>query len=439
MSHRNKLLVLNVAALSADMAGRLRVPGLTFRPMQTVFPAVTCTVQASFRTALPPVQHGVVANGLYHHRLRRVLFWEQAASLVEGPRIWGDLRARGGKVGLMFWQQSIGESADLIVSPKPVHKHSGGMIQDVYTQPHDLYDRLCAQVGRRFNLMHYWGPMASRKSSEWIADAICAVMDMPDVAPDLLLAYLPHLDYDLQRYGPEHQKIDAAIRVLQGLLTRLVDHARSRDYDVLLFGDYAIRTADRGAVFPNRALRDAGLFSTRRVKGMHYPDFFASKAFAMVDHEIAHVYVPDRASLDRARDVLASLGGVGEVMGRVHAGGGDLILVAADGYWFAYPWWTDRKEAPDFAAHVDIHNKPGFDPCELFFGWPPGSVSRDADRVRGSHGRTGPGREVAWAATCDLGAEPENLIQLSQAVMSRLNSQRPAGGPATGHTRAPGE
>ena len=426
MTLSRKLLVVQLAAFGANIAARLkRVPGhLAFHSIDPVFPAVTCPAQASFRTGTTPSGHGMIANGVYHDRLKKILFWEQAASLVDGPRIWDAFRARGGKVGMMFWQQSLGESVDLIVSPRPIHKHSGGMIQDVYTTPGDLYGRLCERIGRKFNLMHYWGPLASRKSSEWIVDAVCAVMDMPDIAPDLLLTYLPHMDYDLQRYGTEHSKVDRAVHELEGYLATLYDAAQAKGYDVLLVGDYAIKTVEHGAIFPNGALRNADLFLTQTVKGMAYPDFFAGKAFAMVDHEVAHVYVPDRNELERTRSVLADIEGVSDVLDREtqqawgidHPHSGDYVLIAEDGYWFAYPWWTDRAEAPDFATHVDIHNKPGFDACELFFGWPPGSVSVDTSKVKGSHGRVGPGREIAWAGTLDLPEVPEDLVGLARAV-----------------------
>ena len=426
-----KLLVVQVAALSAEIARRLgNVAGLgVFAEMQAAFPAVTCTAQASFRTGQPASQHGMIANGVYTDRLKKIMFWEQAASLVDGPRIWDAFRAQGGTVGIMFWQQSLGERADLIVSPRPIHKHSGGMIQDVYTEPRGLYDTLCEKAGRRFNLMNYWGPLASRKSTDWIVESICAVMDMPEQAPELLLTYLPHMDYDLQRHGLEHKRVDVAIRQLAGYLGRLAEQANKCGYEILIAGDYAITDVSEGAVFPNGALRTADLFFTQSVKGMAYPDFFASRAFAMVDHEVAHVYTRDEAACEQARKVLSELVGIESVLDREaqralaidHPLSGDLVLVAADGYWFAYPWWTDRAEAPDFASHVDIHNKPGFDPCELFFGWPPGSVSQDTTKVRGSHGRTGPGREVAWVSSAELG-QPSDTAALGRAVQAWLGA-----------------
>ncbi len=422
-----KLLVIDVAALGWNMASRL--PG--FASAQSILPAVTCTVQASFRTAALPAAHGMVANGLYYRNLRKVLFWEQSSALVEGPRIWDDFRARGKKVGLMFWQQAMGEAADLIVSPAPIHKHSGGMIQDCYTQPTELQARLNEAIGRPFNLMNYWGPLANHKSSDWIVDAIVAVLGMPDVAPDLLLSYIPHLDYDLQRHGPEGPKAAKALDVLSGYLTRLKAACELHGYDWLIFGDYAIEEVQRGAVLPNVRLREEGLFYTREIRGMAYPDMSSSRAFAVADHQIAHVFCRDEASTQEAHRALESLPGVAKVLDRQeqdafgldHRNSGELVLIAEDGAWFAYPWFTTKSEAPEFASHVDIHNKPGFDPCELFFGWPPGSVSFDTRKVRGSHGNVGTGFEIGWSSSLPFPAPPETILDLARFTQEWMTQQ----------------
>jgi predicted AlkP superfamily pyrophosphatase or phosphodiesterase len=397
-----------------------------FHEAEGVFPALTCTVQASFRTAAPPSEHGMVANGLYHRDLMKPLFWEQSANLVQGPRFW-ERPPAGRRVGMLFWQQSLGERLDLVLSPKPVHKHGGGMIQDCYSQPVDLYAKLCARVGRRFNLMHYWGPLASGKSSDWIVAGTAAVMASPELAPDLLLTYVPHLDYALQRCGPSSPEAERALARVYDYLGQLRRSAEAHGYDYLFFGDYAMEEVPGGPVFPNRALREAGLFRVRPVNGRAYPDHYASRAFAMVDHQIAHVFA-DAAALDRAAGVLRALPGVEDVLDRDaqrargigHARSGELVLVAAAGRWFAYPWWENRREAPDYATHVDIHNKPGYDPCELFFGRTPFSVSLDARRVKGSHGRTNPGTSVAWATSCPFDHQPTTLVDLAQAAAAWL-------------------
>lgn len=422
MPAKRKLLVVDVAALGWNLVSHLP----EFRPAQSIFPAVTCPVQAAFRTAAPPSQNGLVANGLFFPELAKVLFWEQSAALVEGPRIWDRFRARGGKVGMMFWQQSMGEAVDLVVTPAPIHKHSGGMIQACYTQPASLEARINERVGRPFNLMNYWGPLANQKSSDWIVDATCAVMEMPDVAPDLLLTYIPHLDYDLQRYGPVSREADTALDMLLGYLERLEAKAAECGYDWLVFGDYAIEQVRDGAVFPNVRLREAGLFAMRNIREMAYTDFFTSRAFAVCDHGFAHVFCRDAKATAEAADALRSLPGVAEVWDRqaqitrgiAHRRSGDLVIVAAESAWFAYPWFTDRDEAPDYASHVDIHNKPGYDPCELFFGWPPGTVSFDTRKIHGTHGSNRTGQEIAWASSIKIPHLPVTQLDLARVAQT---------------------
>ena len=420
-----KLLIVEVAGLTHDF----EIAGLNSQTIESVFPAVTCTVQASFRTASYPSKHGMIANGLFYRKLGRPMFWEQSARLVEGDRIWTNFRLRGKRVGMVFWQQSLGETVDLILSPAPVHKHHGGMIQDCYSKPSGLYRKLCRKIGRPFKLQHYWGPMASWKVGEWIVEAVSEILSDPDLAPDLLLGYLPSLDYDLQRKDPETDKsVIKTLNKVKEQLLRLIKSAESNGYDVLIFGDYHVAPVCC-AVTPNVVLREAGLLTVRHIKNMAYPDFYASRAFAMADHEIAHVYIPDNNDIPIAKNLLKDLPGIAEVLdveGQAavnlhHENSGELVLVAAPGKWLSYPWWTEKAEAPDFASHVDIHNKPGYDPCELFFGWPPGSVSQDTSRICGSHGGVGPKRHVTWASTFSVPGKPTDLIELAAMVRHWLD------------------
>lgn len=426
-------MVVDVAALGWDLAHRFADldSGFAFSKVETVFPAVTCPVQASFRTASLPRKHGVVSNGLFQSGLRRVSFWEQAAHLVEGPRIWKAYREKGASVGMMFWQQSLGEALDLVVSPKPVHKHHGGMIQDCYSQPHDFYRQLCDVCGKSFNLMHYWGPMASHRSSDWIVKALQTTLAMRTGAPDVLFGYLPHMDYVLQREGPDGKHVEQDLARVFTYLQALKETCEAHGYEYLFFGDYAIEAVPHGAVYPNRLLREAGMLKTRMVKGKAYLDLFSSMAFAMVDHQAAHVYVMEpNAGLDVKR-VLKDLPGVDVIMdhneqkqmGIDHYESGPLVLMAKPGYWFAYPWWTHPHEAPDYAAHVDIHNKPGYDPCELFWGFPPMHVSANTRRVKGSHGRLGPGAEVAWTSSITFSSTPFTVVGLAAALREWLDKE----------------
>ena len=420
MAAKNKLLVVQVAALGLDVAQNhgTSVADLKFSSLIPVFPAVTCAVQAALRTGLDCSGNGMPGNGYFDRTLCKPLFWEQSAGIVEGPRIWRRFREAGGTVGMLFWQQSLGEEVDLVLSPAPIHKHHGGMIQDCYSQPEGLYRELCRRIGRRFNLMHYWGPMASVKSSAWSAAATVEVMGM-DNAPQLLFTYLSGLDYDLLRHGPASPHAGRAWQAVGEQLARLLEAAARHGYETIVFGDYAIRSVQT-PVYPNRILREHGFMHCRAVNRMLYPDLYRSPAFALVDHEIAHLYLKNPAVGSEVGELMRNTEGVAAVLdgrGKAEAGvdhprAGDLVLVASPGCWFAYPWWGQGEKEPDYASHVDIHNKPGFDPCELFFGWPPLSVGRNPARVGGSHGAVDPHHPAAWSSTW---LEPTSLHQLELA------------------------
>ena len=404
---------------------------LQFRPVAPGPLSLTCPAQATLRTGLPPSRHGVVASGWFHRELARPYFWEQSAALVQGRRIWESARAAGQTVGMAFFQQSLGESIDLVLSPKPIHRHHGGILMDCYTRPEPLYAELCSDLGRRFDLYHYWGPIARTSVGRWISDAARRLLQRPD-APDHLFVYLPSLDYAQQRHGPGSPKTAAALAETLAQIEALTAAAESRGRAWLVAGDYAIKpvSATDGAVFPNRRLREAGFFHTRETARMLYPDFFTSRAFAIVDHQIAHVHVPDPAHLPRVRELLTAEPGIDELLDRAAQAerdlyfpgrSGDLLLIAAPGRWFAYPWWTDPRQAPDYASQMDIHNKPGFDPCELFFGFPPPHTSQRTDKIRGTHGRSGPGHEIAAAG---LFPESRSFPELAAALRDRLSPAR---------------
>lgn len=429
---RPRLLVVQIAALGYDFLERTagtRWSGLQFQPADSVFPALTCSVQGTVRTGLPPARHGMVFNGVFLPKLRRPSFWEQSSALVEGRRVWEGFRSNGGTVGMLFWQQSLGEDVDVLLSPWPVHKHGGALVDTTHSVPASLYASLRGTLGRPFRLRDYWGPLSNRRSSGWIAEATAEILQRPN-APDVLFSYLPHLDYALQKHGPDDERSARSLHQLLSLLDRLVKAAARSGYEVILYGDYAIGRAER-ALFPNRVLREAGWLATRTVAGRSYPNLHESRAFAVADHEIAHVYLRRPHDAGELAEMLRHrLGEAVDIQTSAEFAGGSpstpaigtLILAGRPGTWFAYPWWSDGQRPPDYARHIDIHNKPGFDPCELFFGQTPFTISTDPGRVGGTHGATGPTRRVAWASTLSIEPAPTSLLDLAKNLRHILAS-----------------
>jgi len=318
--------------------------------------------------------HGIVGNGWYFHELSEVLFWRQSNHLVTGPKVWETVRARRPdlRVAKMFWWYNMYSSADVSVTPRPEYPADGRKVPGVYTHPADLRARLEQRLGP-FPLFRFWGPGADLVATNWITDSCLDVLERDE--PDLLLAYLPHLDYVLQQQGPNGKDVAAHAEAVDREAGRLADAAIAAGMEILVVSEYGIGAVSR-PVFPNRALREAGLLTVLWQDSVGETlDAGASRAFAVCDHQMAHVYVADPADVAATAKVCERLPGVGRVLhgasraaaGLDHPRAGELVLEAEADAWFAYPFWLDDARAPDYAPTVDIHRKPGYDPAELFF------------------------------------------------------------------------
>jgi len=371
----SKLLVIDVVGMTPDLLRHMprvrRVGESGFAAeLGTVLPAVTCSVQSTFLTGSLPREHGIVGNGWYFRDLGEVLLWRQHNALVQGEKLWDVLRRErsGARVANICWWYAMGADVDTTVTPRPAYHADGKKEPDCWTWPPELHDELVAELGT-FPLFNYWGPTASIASSEWIIAVARRVM--PD--HDLTLVYVPHLDYDLQKHGPDSPEAARAAADVDRALTPLLDDAERTGVRVVLLSEYGIAPASR-PVDVNRLLRREGLLHVHHNATGELLDPWTSRAFAVADHQVAHVYVKDPADLPRVRALLEDLDGVAEVLDRAgqaaygldHERAGELVLVAEPDAWFTYYYWLHDAYAPDFARGVEIHKKPGYDPAELF-------------------------------------------------------------------------
>ena len=405
-----KLLVLNVVGLSPGLIGE-HTPRLKafqndhgLATIDPAFPAVTCTAQTNYLTGKTPADHGIVGNGWYFRDTAEVRLWQQADALVQSPRLWDDLEREGISTANLFWWYAMYCGAGQTVTPRPMYPADGRKVPDVWTHPPALRDELQRELGQ-FPLFKFWGPMAGIDSSAWIAKATTRI------SADVKLVYLPHLDYALQKFGPGTPEANEACKAVDAEVGMLLDHAG--DASVVILSEYGIEPATT-PVHINRVLREAGLMTVRSELGLERLDAGASRAFAVADHQIAHVYVRDVGDVALVKTMLEQTPGVDRVldsggkreMGIDHERSGELIAIADAGAWFTYYYWLDDAVAPDYARTVDIHRKPGYDPVELFtdrsplaIGWKLAKkkaglrslldvIALDANLVRGSHGRT---------------------------------------------------
>lgn len=376
-----RTLVILVVGLAPHLVGvhtphlkRLAARG-AMRPLNTVTPAVTCTAQSTLLTGLPPSGHGAVANGWFFRDLAEVMLWRQPNQLVAGEKVWEAGRSRDPAFtcAKMFWWYNMYSTADWSATPRPMYPADGRKIPDHYAYPAELHDELDAKLGQ-FPLFKFWGPLADITSSAWITKATLHVMETR--SPTLTLTYLPHLDYNLQRLGPDLElpRLQKDLREIDDLCGELIDHADRTGQRVIVVSEYGITKAT-DAVHINRMLRSNGLLAVRPEEfGREILDAGASQAFAVADHQIAHIYVKDPKLIDEVAALLRGMEGVEEVWGEEakkangldHPRSGELVAISKADRWFSYYYWLDDDKAPDFARMVDIHRKPGYDPVELF-------------------------------------------------------------------------
>ena len=143
---------------------------------------------------------------------------------------------------------------------------------------------------------------------------------------------------------------------------------------MVIVSEYGI-TAVLDSAHLNGALLKNGLISVRQEVGHELLDAGASRAFAVADHQVAHVYVNDPTVMQKVRDILEKTSGVAQIL---HATGkqeariddpraGEFVVIAEPDAWFTYYYWLDDHLAPDYARTVDIHRKPGYDPVDHFY------------------------------------------------------------------------
>jgi predicted AlkP superfamily pyrophosphatase or phosphodiesterase len=457
------VIVIDVVGLSLRHIGP-HTPNLSslvekgaLRPLSTTTPAVTCTTQSTLLTGLTPAGHGAVANGWFFRDLGEIYFWRQSAQLVSGERVWETARGFDPSFTCanLFWWYAMHTTADISVTPRPMYLADGRKIPDCWASPSGLREELTERLGR-FPLFSFWGPATNIRATQWIAD--CALHIRRTRAPTLTLAYLPHLDYDLQRLGPDDPTIDKALRQVDACCGELVRDAERDGAAVIVLSEYGI-TAVKTPIHINRALRQAGWLQVRSELGREQLDLAASSAFAVADHQIAHIYVPCTKLVGEVSALIEALPGVEAVftesglsqLGLHHPRAGDIVALAQSDAWFTYYHWLDDARAPDFARTVEIHRKPGYDPVELFLdpairypklavGWRLAKraagfrslmdvIPLDATLVKGSHGRPTDNDEDGPVLISSEGGQlqpgPVDATAVKSIILKHLFPKRP--------------
>ncbi len=412
-----KTVVIDVVGLSRSVIGehtpflKKYIADRSIATIEPVLPAVTTSVQSTYLTGKWPKDTGIVGNGWFDRVDSEVKFWKQSNKLVNGEKIWDKAKKQDPSFtsANMFWWYNMYSTADFSVTPRPQYLADGRKMPDCYSEPAELRDILQEKLGQ-FPLFQFWGPGANIKSTQWIADASMLNDDMND--PTFTVIYLPHLDYCLQKFGPDFSKISTELGEIDKVVEQLVGFYQKKKAEIIILSEYGIAPVNN-PIHLNRLLRKEGLIQIRVERGLELLDAAASKAVAIADHQIAHIYINDPSVTEKVKKLLKGVKGVELVLDRDaqkqchidHERAGDIVVVADKDSWFTYYFWLDDAVAPDYARCVDIHKKPGYDPVEMFmtskaragyklmrklagFRYVMDVIPLDATLIKGSHGRT---------------------------------------------------
>ena len=374
----NKTTVIDIVGLSSSLIGdftpfiKQYIASRNLATIQPVLPAVTTSVQSTYLTGKWPAEHGIVGNGWYDREDCEIKFWKQSNKLVQAEKIWERAKKEDPNFtcSFMFWWYNMYSTADYSVTPRPNYLADGRKMPDCYSHPAQLRDELQNKFGQ-FPLFQFWGPGANIKSTEWIAEASMFTDDKYN--PKLTLIYLPHLDYCLQKFGPDLSKISKELQEIDKVVEKLVRFYEDKNAKIILLSEYGIAPVSN-PIHLNRLFRENDLLQIRIERGLELLDPGASKAFAVADHQIAHIYINDPSVTAKVKELLESVPGIALVLDKKaqaayhinHKRSGEFVVMADEKSWFTYYFWLDDSKAPDFARVVDIHKKPGYDPVEMF-------------------------------------------------------------------------
>ena len=449
-----KTVVIDVVGLSTSLIGEYMpflstyVSRKNLTRIEPLLPAVTTSAQSTYLTGKWPSETGIVGNGWYDRTDCEVKFWKQSNKLVSGEKIWEIAKKEDPSFtcSTMFWWYNMYSSADYAVTPRPNYLADGRKMPDCYSHPASLRDALQQKLGE-FPLFQFWGPGANIKSTQWIADASMLTDDLYD--PTLSLIYLPHLDYCLQKFGPDFTKIHHELTEIDEVLKGLIAFYENKGAEIILLSEYGISPVNN-PIHLNRLFREHGLLEIRIERGLELLDPGASKAFVVADHQIAHVYINDPTVRDQVMELLKGVSGVELILDKKeqeayhinHERSGDLVLMADQDSWFTYYFWLDDDKAPDYARCVDIHKKPGYDPVEMFmssklragykllkkkagFRYVMDVIPLDANLIKGSHGRTGVRPEYQPVLITDQKQEGSSISanQVFNIILSTLRKK----------------
>ncbi|KAK0655791.1 alkaline-phosphatase-like protein [Cercophora newfieldiana] len=180
------------------------------------FPSVTFPNHFTLASGLYPEAHGVVGNTFWDPELQEEFYYTDPARSLDpkwwnGEPFWVTAQKQGLKTAIHMWPGS--EAHVLHVEPTYMDKYNGK-------------EKLSRKVER-----------------------VMEFLDMPDdLRPQIIAAYVPNVDSDGHKYGPNSTEIRATIQKVDGLLDSIFKGLEGRNLtnivNVIVVSDHGMATTD---------------------------------------------------------------------------------------------------------------------------------------------------------------------------------------------------
>ena len=363
-----RVAVINISGLSVDLirnfTPRLNswLSTVSCAPIQASFPVLSPSMQASFLTGSWPTDHGVVGNGWYEAD-QGLIHWQfPSGRLVQRPGIWQRMKARHKdfRCALIGWQHYFQDQCDVVVGFKPYRWAFWPTIPHLYIRPKSLLTRLAEEWDELKDMLYQKDkamPSRIRSGDEevrWMSEYMMRTAQWIEMheQPHLTLISLPELAYQIPVKGYDDIQLKDVFANVDQLCMQLISLYEANGVQVLLVSD-EVYVPVQHPIYINQILREEGLLEVISQFGQEFLDVMESKAFALADHQIAHVYVQDWKIARDIKSCLKEIDGVAAIWDRVekrnrriaHPRAGDFILVAEPDRWFAYDYWQNKEAA----------------------------------------------------------------------------------------------
>lgn len=230
-SFRQTTILVSLDGFRADFLSRGLTPTLKSFVSQGVsppyllpsFPSVTFPNHYTLVTGLFPESHGIVGNSFWDPKFEEEFYYTNRSSSMQakwwgGEPLWITAEKQGVKTGIHMWPGS--EAHIDAVEPTYVDAFNGSEL-------------LSRKIDRILELLDLPGPVEQASNT-------------PEQRPQLIAAYVPDVDTDGHKYGPNSTEIQETIKrvdkMLHDLFMGLEERNLTTIVNVIVVSDHGMAT-----------------------------------------------------------------------------------------------------------------------------------------------------------------------------------------------------